>query len=297
MDRLEAMRSFRRVVELGSFVKASEDLGLSPAGLSKQVKLLEEHLGVVLLHRTTRTMSLSETGSSYFAECCRILDSIDELERGVSDRSAELIGRLRVNAPLSFGLTILSPILPKFVAAHPKLAVDLTLDDRLLDPINAGFDISIRVRADLADSSLVARRISDVSQVICAAPTYLESCGMPTSLDDLRGHACLSYSLADPPGNWRLIGPDGPVSIAVPTRLSANSSIMLRDMLLAGLGIGSLPSFLANPLLESGALIRLLEDYRFPERHVFALYPTGRHLQRKVRSFIDFLAEGLQAPG
>lgn len=296
MDRLEAMRSFRRVVELGSFAKASEDLGLSPAGLSKQVKFLEEHLGVVLLHRTTRTMSLSETGSSYFAECCRVLDNLDELERSISDSSAELTGRLRVNAPLSFGITVLSPILPKFITAHPKLAMDLTLDDRLLDPIMAGFDVSIRVRADLADSSLVARRIADVNQVICSAPAYLRAHGTPAEIDDLREHACLSYSLADQPENWQLNGPDGMTSIAITTRLSANSSIMLRDMLLAGLGIGSLPSFLAKPLLESGALVRLLEDYEFPARHIFALYPTGRHLQRKVRSFIDFLVEELQSP-
>ncbi|WP_316229304.1 LysR family transcriptional regulator [Bradyrhizobium sp. SZCCHNR1070] len=294
MDRLDAMRSFRRVVELGSFAKAAEDLCLSPAGLSKQIKLLEDHLGVVLLHRTTRTMSLSETGSNYFAECCRILDEVDELERSVSDDAAELIGRLRVNAPLSFGITVLSPILPKFAAAHPRLAMALTLDDKLLDPINAGFDVSIRVRVDLADSSMITRRIADVDQIICAAPAYLQVHGEPVTVGDLHGHACLSYSLADQPGIWRLNGPNGVASVAIATRLTANSSIILRDMLVAGLGIGALPEFLANPLIESGALVRLLEDYRFPVRHVFALYPTGRHLQRKVRAFIDFLAEELQ---
>ncbi len=294
MDRLNAMRSFRRVVERGSFSKAAEDLDLSPAGLSKQIRLLEEHLGVVLIHRTTRSMSLTETGSVYFDECCRLLDQLDELERNVSENATDVTGRLRVNAPLSFGLTVLSPLIPKFLAAYPGLKVDFTLSDKLLDVVGAGFDVSIRVRSELVDSSLVARRLADVGQIICAAPSYIEAHGAPASIDELHQHACLAYTLADQPGGWLLAGPDGLTTVAIPARLSANNSLMLRDMLLAGLGIGALPSFLAKPFLERGELVAVLTDHTFPMRHVFAVYPTSRHLQQKVRVFIDFLAEELQ---
>jgi DNA-binding transcriptional LysR family regulator len=293
MDLLTAMRAFRRVVELGSFSRAAEDLGLSPAGLSKQVRHLEEHLGAVLIQRTTRRMSLTEAGGLYFAECCRLLDGLQELERSVSETATEITGRLRVNAPVSFGLTVLSPRLPAFIAAHPKLKVDLTFSDQILDPVGAGFDVSIRVRAELADSSLVARRLADVEQVICASPAYLKAIGTPVTIDDLHQHTCLAYALADQPTTWKLDGPDGVVSFALQARIVANNSLALRDLLLGGIGIGALPSFLAAPCMARGELVRLLPDYRFPTRHVFAVYPTTRHLQRKVRAFVDFLSEAL----
>ncbi len=287
------MRSFRRVVELGSFSRASEDLSLSPAGLSKQIRLLEEHLGTVLLHRTTRRMSLTETGSLYFSECCRILDQLQELERNVSNSATALSGRIRVNAPVSFGLMVLSPLLPNFMAAHPELKVDLVLSDQLLDIIGAGFDILIRVRPELQDSSLVARRLADVDQLICASPAYLARRGTPKAAEDLNQHDCLIYSLSDSPATWRLTGPGGGTPVTVESRISANNSLILRDLLVAGVGIGSLPSFVAGPSLRSGELVRVLGDHRLPTRHVYAVYPTSRHLLRKVRVFVDHLAEAL----
>ena len=294
MDLLAAMRSFRRVVELGSFSRAAEDLSLSPAGLSKQIRQLEEHLGAVLIQRTTRRMSLTEAGGTYFAECCRLLDGLQELERSVSENATEVTGRLRVNAPVSFGLTVLSPLLPSFLAAHPRLKLDLTLSDQLLDVVGAGFDVSIRVRAELADSSLVARRLADVAQVLCAAPSYLEAHGTPASLADLHQYACLAYTLADQPTTWALQGPDGPVAFPVQARVLANNSVVLRDLLVAGAGIGALPGFLARPCIEGGSLVRLLPDLRFPDRHVFAVFPTARHLQPKVRAFVEHLAAALR---
>jgi DNA-binding transcriptional LysR family regulator len=295
VDLLSAMRSFRRVVERGSFSHAAEDLALSAAGLSKQIRLLEERLGTVLIHRTTRRMSLTDPGRTYFEECCRILDRLDELERSISDEGEAIAGRLRVNAPMSLGLTLLSPALPRFLAAHTGVALDLTLSDQLLDVVGSGFDVSIRVRAELEDSSLVARRLADFRQVICAAPDYLARHGTPATAADLGSHACLAYSLADHPGTWRLTGPDGEVAVQIPTRLTVNNSMVLRDLILAGSGIGSLPSFLAEPHLSRGDLVAVLPDHAFPARHVFAVYPTGRHLQRKVRAFVDFLAEVLRA--
>lgn len=293
MGRLEAMRSFRRVVERGSFAKAADDLGLSPAGLSKQIRLLEAHLGIVLLNRTTRSMSLSEAGAIYFRECCRLLDEIDELDENLSSESTSLGGRLKVNAPLSFALTVISPLMPKFLATFPDLNIDFVLDDHLLDMVGAGFDVSIRIRSGLPDSSLVARRLMDIEQFICASPKYLAINGTPTCIGTISQHECLSYSLADYPEHWYLNGPEGEMAIEIPVRISVNNSLLLRDMLTAGLGIGTLPSFLAKPLLANGTLIALLPEYRLPIRHVFAVYPSGRHLTRKVRAFINLLAEAL----
>ena len=291
MDLLSAMRSFRRIVELGSFSRASEDLSLSPAGLSKQIRLLEEHLGTVLLHRTTRRMSLTDPGSLYFAECCRILDQLEDLERNISESATAISGRLRVNVPISFGLLVVSPLLPDFIAAHPELKIDLVLSDQLLDVVGAGFDISIRIRPELQDSSLVARRLADAEQIICASPAYLARRGTPTLTEELHQHDCLIYSLSDNPATWRLTGPGGGTAVTVEPRISANNSLILRDLLVAGAGIGSLPSFVANPSLRSGALVRILRDHRLPTRHVYAVYPTSRHLLRKVRVFVDYLAE------
>jgi DNA-binding transcriptional LysR family regulator len=289
------MRVFRRVVERASFSKAAEDLRQSTAAISKQVRQLEERLGSLLLIRTTRRMSLSETGRAYFTECCRLLDELDALERSTATGGGEVAGRLRVNAPLSFGLKVLSPVLAQFMARYPQLAVELTLDDHLLDVVAEGFDVSLRIRATLADSTLIARRLGEVEQIICAAPGYLAARGTPLSIEDLRQHDLLAYRLADHPGSWRLDGPEGAVNIELPARFSVDNSLMLSDMLLAGVGIGALPSFVARPALERGELIQVLPQHELARRSIYALYPSSRHLQQKVRVFVDFLAAALRA--
>lgn len=295
MDLLAHMRVFRRVVERASFSKAAEDLRQSTAAISKQVRQLEERLGSLLLIRTTRRMSLSETGRAYFTECCRLLDELDALERSTATGGGEVAGRLRVNAPLSFGLKVLSPVLAQFMARYPQLAVELTLDDHLLDVVAEGFDVSLRIRATLADSTLIARRLGEVEQIICAAPGYLAARGTPLSIEDLRQHDLLAYRLADHPGSWRLDGPEGAVNIELPARFSVDNSLMLSDMLLAGVGIGALPSFVARPALERGELIQVLPQHELARRSIYALYPSSRHLQQKVRVFVDFLAAALRA--
>ncbi|AOY00905.1 LysR family transcriptional regulator [Jeongeupia sp. USM3] len=294
MDLLAAMRTFRRVVELDGFSKAAVDLGQSAAAVSKQVRQLESRLGTLLILRTTRRMSLSEAGIAYFAECCRLLDEFDALEHATAAGADAVGGRLRVNAPLSFGLKVLSPLLAQFMTRHPQLKIDLTLEDRLLDVIGEGFDVSLRIRSSLADSSLVARRLGEVGQIICAAPAYLAARGTPRSVAELRDHDCLAYRLAEHPGSWRLEGPDGSASMAFPARLAVDNSLMLADMLQAGLGIGALPSFIALPLLASGELQRVLPEHAMARRGIYALYASNRHLQQKIRVFVDFLAAALQ---
>jgi DNA-binding transcriptional LysR family regulator len=293
MDAFTLMRSFRRIVELGGLAKAAEDLGMSAAGLSKQLRALEAHLGAVLIQRTTRRMSLTETGQTYYRECVRLLDELEALEASVRQQSQQVGGRLRVNAPMSFALSTLSPLLAEFLQRYPALGLDLTLEDRLLDAVAEGFDVSIRLRTQLQDSSLVARRLGSVCQMLCAAPSYLAQHPPLSSSDDLQRHSLLQYSLAEPPGEWPLHGPQGSVSVQGPTRATVGNSLMLRDLLIAGLGIGALPSFLAAPAIARGALVEVLPEYRFAPRQVFAVYPTSRHLQPKVRAFVDFLAERL----
>ncbi|WP_457580362.1 LysR substrate-binding domain-containing protein [Ensifer canadensis] len=297
MDLLAAMRSFRRVVELQSFSKAAEEQLQSNASISKQIRQLEGRLGTVLIVRTTRRMSLSESGRSYFTECCRLLDELDDLERKTSGETGDINGRLRINAPLSFGLTVLAPMLARFMMLHPQLKVDMTLDDHVLDIVSEGFDVSIRVRAALADSSLIARRLGEVEQFICAAPAYLSANGTPTEVNDLKNHHCLAYRLADQPGSWVLEGPDGATSIELPARFVADNSLMLANMIQSGIGIGALPSFIANPLLDGGKLVRILPQQKLALRNINAVYPTNRLLQSKVKVFTEFLASELRQAG
>ncbi|MEH6417761.1 LysR family transcriptional regulator [Pseudomonas sp. CGJS7] len=294
MDSLALMRSFRRIVESGSFAKAAEELRMSAAGLSKQMRQLEARLGTVLLQRTTRSMSLTDSGRWYYAECCRLIDEIDALESRLRDQSERVDGLLRVSAPLSFGLTVLSPLLSRFLLAHPQLRLDLSLDDRVIDVVAEGFDVAIRLRAELEDSSLIARRLGSLGQLLCASPEYLRRRGEPTTPQELCGHDLLGYSLADTPRQWTLRGKDGDSAFVLPVpRATVNNSLLLRDMLIQGLGVGSLPAFLALPRIASGELRELLPDHRQSPRHIHAVYATGRHLPAKVRAFVDFLAEAL----
>lgn len=296
MDTFNYMRAFRRIVELGSLAKAAEDLDMSSAGLSKQLRALEAHLGAVLIQRTTRKMSLTDTGAAYYAECCRLLDALDALEKSVRRQSGRVSGRLRVNAPVSFALSVLSPLLARFLRQYPDLRLDLAMEDRLVDAVGQGFDVSIRLRAQLDDSSLIARRLASLTQVLCAAPSYLERRGVPDSVDALRGHDILSYSLADSPGPVPEEDAGQPADpLGGPALIQVNNSLMLRDLLEAGLGIGALPSFLAGPALAAGRLARVLPELPGSPRQVYAVYPTSRHLQPKVKAFVDFLAEHLPA--
>lgn len=296
MDTFNYMRAFRRIVELGSLAKAAEDLDMSSAGLSKQLRALEAHLGAVLIQRTTRKMSLTDTGAAYYAECCRLLDALDALEKSVKRQSGRVSGRLRVNAPVSFALSVLSPLLARFLRQYPELRLDLAMEDRLVDAVGQGFDVSIRLRAQLDDSSLIARRLASLTQVLCAAPSYLERHGLPDSVEALRGHDILSYSLADSPGPVPEEDAGQPADpLAGPALIQVNNSLMLRDLLEAGLGIGALPSFLAGPALAAGRLARVLPELPGSPRQVYAVYPTSRHLQPKVKAFVDFLADHLPA--
>ena len=265
---------------------------MSSAGLSKQLRALESHLGAVLIQRTTRKMSLTDTGTAYYAECCRLLDELDALEKSVRQQSQRVSGRLRVNAPLSFALSVLSPLLARFLRQYPELRRTCpwkTAGGRG-GPGLRRIDPAARAAGRFHP---IARRLVSLTQVLCAAPSYLQAHGHPRDADALRGHAILSYSRRMAPPRSR--NPDRPRTRRPAGPRPVNNSLMLRDLLVAGLGIGALPSFLADPAIADGRLARVLPDLPAAPRHVYAVYPTSRHLQPKVKAFVDFLAEHLPA--
>ncbi|TMV03389.1 LysR family transcriptional regulator [Ruegeria sediminis] len=293
MDKLSVMNAFCRIVERGSFARAAEDLGVSAALLSREVKLLEKSLGCTLLTRTTRSMSLTDHGRLYYEMALGVLGDVDQIENRIRRRSGVVKGHLRINAPVSFGQVVLAPLLPGFLEAHPELEVTLSLDDRVVDMIEGGFDLSIRVKAELPDSALVARPVGDVRQRVFAAPTYLERKGTPQSPDDLGNHAIIGFLLADHKAQWQLLGPQDSRTIEIAPRVRVGNSLVLRDLLVAGEGIGTLPDFIADGAVARGDLVPVLPDWELPRRHIYAVTASRLGADAKVNAFLDHLRAAL----
>ncbi|SFR49535.1 LysR family transcriptional regulator [Litoreibacter janthinus] len=289
MDKLSVMNAFCRIVDRGNFARAAEDLGVSSALLSREVKLLEESLCCVLLTRTTRTMSLTDHGRHYYDQAQAILDAVGQVEDRIRRHSGEVRGNLRINAPNSYGQIVLSPLIPEFLTQHPDLEVTLSLDDRVIDMIEGGFDLSIRIRAELPDSALVARRLSTVRQRLFASPDYLAQAGTPKTPTALRDHATAAYMLADDALHWTLTGRDRTEVITLAPRLRVGSSLVLQDLLIAGFGIGALPDFISDIPEADGRLVRVLPDYELPPRYVFAVTASRLGSDAKVTAFLDQL--------
>jgi DNA-binding transcriptional LysR family regulator len=291
MEPLDAMAVFARVVEAESFSGAARALGLSKSAVSKQIGRLEDRLGLRLLNRTTRRLSLTEAGAAFYQGCQRVVAEAEAAERAVTRLASAPRGRLRVNAPMSFGVRHISPALPEFLGRYPELAVDLTLNDRVVDLVEEGFDVGVRI-ARLADSSLVARRLAPSRSVLSAAPAYLEARGVPRALDQLEHHACLIYSYQATGEAWRLTGPEGERRLKVSGPLRVNNGDALLAAALGGLGVALLPCFICGDDLRAGRLVRVLPDWEASaDSAVSAVYPAARHLSPKVRAFVDFLAE------
>lgn len=291
MDRLAALEAFARVAETGSFSAAARALNLSKSLISRQVSALEAELGARLISRTTRSLTLTEAGRGYYEQVVRILAQMEEADLSVSQLQATPRGKLRVNAPMSFSLLRLAPALPDFLALFPEIDVDLVMNDRRVDLMEEGFDLAIRI-GRLADSSLVARKLSPMQRFIVASPAYLAKRGTPKIPADLRHHDCLCYSNADTIDEWRFCEPDGrAMSVEVKGRVRANNGDLLRVAALKGLGFVDLPNFLVSGDIESGALVPVLQDFIRQDGGVYAVYPHARYLPPKIRVFIDFLAE------
>ncbi|MEX2745054.1 LysR family transcriptional regulator [Rhizobium mongolense] len=288
MTNLGDLEIFAKVVSTGSMSLAGRVLGFSPAVVSKRIKRLENRLGTRLLQRTTRQISLTEAGQGFYDRVLGILAGLEEAEYYISGRSALMHGTLKISAPTSFGRMHIAPHLKAFMDAHPELAINLVLTDELSDIVGGGFDLAIRI-AELTDSSLVARRLAPVRRLLCAAPTYLKMHGMPQSIDDLKNHRCLPAHNND---LWRLEGPGGAMSLRPEGMLVTNSSEVIRETVIAGLGIALRSTWDIGDELKSGNLVQVLPAYEGSRNLALsAVYPSRQFLPAKVRLFIDYLAD------
>ncbi|HUQ06810.1 MAG TPA: LysR family transcriptional regulator [Kofleriaceae bacterium] len=291
MDRFIAMTSFRRIVEANSFSAAARQLGLSAAAVTKHVQWLEEDLGVPLLHRTTRSVAPSEAGAAYYRRCVQVLDDIEEAEATVRGDHAAPRGRLRVNAPVSLGITYLGPVMARFHVLHPHVRVDLSLDDAHINPTVEGVDVVLRIARTLADTELVARRIGSLTRVVCASPAYLGQRRPVRRPADLLEHACVIYTRVAQPDLWQFEGPRGPIDVRVTPVAAADNSLVLRDAILEGIGVGVLPSYVAADAIAAGRLCPLLTRYTPSTFDIFALSASTRQRSARVGAFVNLLAD------
>ncbi|MEZ5933019.1 MAG: LysR family transcriptional regulator [Alphaproteobacteria bacterium] len=292
LDRVTGMQVFSRVATLGSLSAAGRVLGMSQTMATKHMAALEDRLGVRLLHRTTRRMTLTEAGRRYLEAVERILGEIDAADATASAETVRVRGTLRLNAPVSFGIREIAPLLPSFADRHPALTVELGLNDRQVDLIEEGWDLVIRI-GSMRDSTMMARRLAPCRMALCAAPAYLEKRGRPRSIEDLRTHTCLGYTLASSMGldRWSF-GENGRMSVAVSGSLRANNGDALVAAAIAGQGIVYQPTFLVAHEIEAGRLVTLDLDHPPIELDgVFAAYPADRSPPAKVRAAIDFFVE------
>ncbi len=291
MDRFESTRIFTAVVEAGSFTAAAERLGLSRAAASKHVFALENRLGARLLNRTTRRVSLTEAGRTFYQECRRILAALDEAERAAGELHNAPRGELRVIAPTNFGLAEIGTAITDLVLAYPRLHVNLTFNDRVTDPIEGGFDVAISVgRPRGTSSSLIVRKLNTSRRILCAAPDYLARRGTPQKPEDLTAHDCLSYSYLEDPDEWHLIGRDGERVVKVSGPIVTSHRQVLRTAAVRGLGIAYGPVIFFHEDMTAGRVVRVLPDFELPEATIYAVYPAARQLSAKVKAFNDFMA-------
>ncbi len=288
MDRFEALQTFIRVVDAGSFSVAAARMDTAKSAVSRRIADLEGHLGVRLLNRTTRSLSLTDGGRTLYQRALRLVADLEEMEATLSTEASIIKGSLRVAAPLSFGLLHLGPAINDFTARHPEVRLLIDFNDRMVDLVEEGFDLAVRI-ARLEDSSLIARKLTPIREVVCASPAYLQRHGTPQSPDELEKHVCLRYTnLPDSP--WEYRGPDGRQgSVRIRARLEANNGDFLRDAAIAGEGVIRQPTFIVYKAIENGELVRLLSEYTWSEINAYAVYPSARHLSRRVRAFVEFL--------
>lgn len=291
MSQLEDMQLFVSVLESGSFTNAAEVLGLSKQFVSRRVAALEARLGVRLLNRSTRKLSATALGQSYFERARRILQDVAETDMLVSEQGSSPRGSLRLSAPMSFGTLHLSELLPAFMQRYPEVSIELDLSDRTVDLLGEGYDMAVRIGA-LADSTLIARQLAPLRMVTCASPAYLAEYGAPASPADLRAHQCMLYghSKAVEWSYWI----DGRVQrLPVHGRYRVNNGELVRDAAIAGLGLTMLPTFIVGDALACGDLITVLDDYQLPTTKVYAVYPQHRQSSLLVQFLVDYLREAL----
>ena len=293
MNKFQEMQAFVAVVDAGSFVRAAEALDSSKAAVSRHISELEDRLGVRLLNRTTRSLSMTDDGQAFYYHCTELLAALEEAEGDLSTRSVEASGLVRLSAPVTFGILHLAPLWGDFLARYPKVRLDVALSDRAVDLVEDGFDLAIRI-SSVMQPTLIARRLATTRLVLCAAPSYLKARGTPQHARELAQHDVVAYTYGTFRDEWTLEGPDGEVTVKVSPRLYANNGDTCRAAALRGQGVILQPDFLVGDDLRSGELVEILPEYRAGELGVYAIYASRRHLPLKLRHLVDFLVEAFK---
>ncbi|MFZ4963687.1 LysR substrate-binding domain-containing protein [Pseudomonas sp. Mn2068] len=292
MDRIECMRAFVATVGANGFAAAARAMDVPRSKVSKQIQALEEAIGVQLLLRTTRSLHLTEAGAEYFEAARELLASLDEAEQRARDGIGELRGVLRVNAPMSFGLRRLGPLIPVFHQLHPNVELQLVLSDQQVDPVKGGFDVTIRI-ASLPDSSMVAKLLAPAPRIMVASPGYLERAGTPATPRELSAHQCLNYGYLQSGVSLQLSNGKDTQRVTVTGPLHANNGDLLAQAAEAGMGIALLPDFIVEDALAAGRLVPVLCEWQAPPISINAVYASARRVPQKTRAFIDFLVQAL----
>lgn len=294
MDKVQEMSSFVAVVEAGSFVAAAESTGSSKAAMSRRIADLEQRLGARLLHRTTRRLSLTDDGQLFFARAKELLAALDEAESEISSRSGEPIGVLRINAPLTFGVMHLAPLWGRFAALYPKVSLDISLSDHVVDLVEEGYDVVIRI-TNLPSSQLVSRKLASTRIVLCASPDYVARHGLPSHPQDLARHAVISYRYWSTGDEWQFTGPSGELErVHVRARIHTNNGDTCRAAALDHQGVILQPDFLVAQDLRAGHLVELMPQFHAMTVGIYAVYSSRKHLPLKTRRLVDFLVEQFQ---
>ena len=290
MSKVDGMLVFARVVEAKNFSEAARRMNVTRSQVSKAVAALEKSLGVRLLNRSTRRLSLTEAGAAYYAHCARIRQELEAAEQTVGRLHGTPSGVLKISASVAFGTLHIAPALSDFLARYPALGVDMTINDRIVDLADEGYDVAVRIVPE-PGPALVARRLAPIRRMVCATPAYFRRHGVPRTPEDLVGHNCLHYTHMGERDMWQFSGPTGRIAVPVSGRLHINDDEALSQAVLGGLGVALLPTFIVGADLQAGRLLAVLSEYVPVERFAYAVYLPTRHLPAKVRVFIDFLLE------
>lgn len=290
MDRIDALRLFAAVAELGSFTKAAEREGMTPGAASKQITALETRMQARLLERTTRSVRLTDAGSALLERVRPWLAEYEALESGLADDNSAPAGLLRISAPVDFGARRLMKPVADFMAQWPEVEVRMSLSDRMVDLVDEGFDLAVRI-GQLSDSSLIAKRLASACMTVIAAPVYLKATGAPEVPDDLGRHDCIIDRNKPAPQQWRFTRVEEAVDVRIRGRLTLNGATAAVEAAANGAGIACPPLWAAREALEEGRVVRILPDWEPEHRDLWAVYPSSRYLARRVRLFVDHLAK------
>jgi len=293
LNKLREIECFIAVAELGSFVKAGDALNVSKAAVSRTIVELEARLGTRLMQRTTRRLSLTEAGSLYLERCKQIVSALEDADQMLTAGNTDPTGLLRINVPQTFGVLHLVNVWPSLLRRYPGIRLDITLSDRIVDIVEEGYDLAIRITR-LTNSSLICRKLTSTRLVVCASPDYLQSHGTPSHPEDLKDHLVVGYSYSTDKDEWHFDGPNGPLSVKTQARMYANNGDTCVAAALAGIGITRQPTFMLSEHIRNGKLVPIMPEYISLEAGIYAVYPSRTHLPPKVRATIDFLVHAFE---